>query len=439
MKKVAFIGLSFHKKTQSSQFFIDLLNRYFITDIFWDTEDNCQDDKNKDALCEPYDAIIYWQIMPNIIKLKYSYCKNIILVPMYDHVVRYNDWDFLNYKDFKFINFSKSLDEKLRNLGLESLYLQYFPTITSMPIRSTISCKKKFKIFFWQRGKDINLSLIKELLPVEQIDSMILHRLNNEKEQDIWFEEASKEDIKNYNIKLSSWFNTKNDFLEALNDCDIFISPRLFEGIGMSFLEAMALGKCVIAPNLPTMNEYIIDNFNGILFEVDNLKKLDLSNCITLGSKAKEYIKNGLSKWDYEKENIPSFILKKNMITNIKRSSFIPFDKNMVFSKNLNLIEQYLTQKFTQPNSVILYGAGTGAKIILSFIKEQVDFIVDINKSLHNTTINDKIIKSPLSLLDYKDKKIIITVFGREEKIYQYLQNELLVAKRNIIIVELFN
>ena len=40
---------------------------------------------------------------------------------------------------------------------------------------------------------------------------------------------------------------------------DVFISPRKQEGIGMSFLEAMSLGKYIIAINDSTMNEYILN------------------------------------------------------------------------------------------------------------------------------------------------------------------------------------
>ena len=40
----------------------------------------------------------------------------------------------------------------------------------------------------------------------------------------------------------------------------------------MAFLEAMAMGKCVVANDDATMNEYIKDGENGILFSCDVLK-----------------------------------------------------------------------------------------------------------------------------------------------------------------------
>jgi glycosyltransferase involved in cell wall biosynthesis len=50
---------------------------------------------------------------------------------------------------------------------------------------------------------------------------------------------------------------------------NVFVAPRRFEGIGLSFLEAMARGQVVIAENNATMNEYIVHDVNGLLYEPD--------------------------------------------------------------------------------------------------------------------------------------------------------------------------
>ena len=49
-------------------------------------------------------------------------------------------------------------------------------------------------------------------------------------------------------------FLRKNEYYKLLKNTDIFISPRKQEGIGMSFVEAMSLGKYVIGFNDATMN-----------------------------------------------------------------------------------------------------------------------------------------------------------------------------------------
>ena len=118
-QKVAFIGLGFHRKTKSSQFFIDILKQYFEVDIFWDFGDLPEDNSHKNAFRDDYDAIVCFQVMLNPKKLRESYCQNIILVPMYEHVHAYTNEQWGAYLPYKMINFSKTLDEKLKQLGWE--------------------------------------------------------------------------------------------------------------------------------------------------------------------------------------------------------------------------------------------------------------------------------------------------------------------------------
>ena len=62
-------------------------------------------------------------------------------------------------------------------------------------------------------------------------------------------------------------------YLEHLSKCNIFIVPRLYEGIGLTFLEAMASGMVVLSSNFPTMNEYIQNNINGIFLPFIGLRR----------------------------------------------------------------------------------------------------------------------------------------------------------------------
>jgi glycosyltransferase involved in cell wall biosynthesis len=88
----------------------------------------------------------------------------------------------------------------------------------------------------------------------------------------------------------------------------IFIAPRDYEGIGLSFLEAMAMGKAVIAVDNPTMNEYIADGETGYLFDLNNIKEIDLSNLRTIQRNAHEYIQDGFFIWGKNKVKIIDFI-----------------------------------------------------------------------------------------------------------------------------------
>ena len=67
--------------------------------------------------------------------------------------------------------------------------------------------------------------------------------------------------LNNY-VKLLGLKDNVDDYLSI---CDIFLSTSLSEGLSLSILEAMALGKCVIATNVGGNPEIIDNNINGIL------------------------------------------------------------------------------------------------------------------------------------------------------------------------------
>ena len=79
----------------------------------------------------------------------------------------------------------------------------------------------------------------------------------------------------------------------------------------MSFLEAMAMGKSVIAVNNPTMNEYIEDKKTGYLFDLKNPSEIDISNILKVQENAYKFMKDGYEKWKKDKYKIITF-LKKN-------------------------------------------------------------------------------------------------------------------------------
>lgn len=57
----------------------------------------------------------------------------------------------------------------------------------------------------------------------------------------------------------------RNDVLQILSAVDIFVMPSRWEGLPMALLEAMALGKAVIATAVGGIPEVINDNQNGFL------------------------------------------------------------------------------------------------------------------------------------------------------------------------------
>ena len=66
--------------------------------------------------------------------------------------------------------------------------------------------------------------------------------------------------------RTESTWQSREDYLRSLAGRNVFVAPRRYEGIGMAFLEAMAMGMCVVAENQSTANEYILSGENGILY-----------------------------------------------------------------------------------------------------------------------------------------------------------------------------
>jgi glycosyltransferase involved in cell wall biosynthesis len=63
----------------------------------------------------------------------------------------------------------------------------------------------------------------------------------------------------------------RQDVPDLLAAADIFVLPSLWEGLPIGLLEAMAMGKPVIATNVDGTKEIVIDNVNGLLIETTNL------------------------------------------------------------------------------------------------------------------------------------------------------------------------
>ncbi len=64
----------------------------------------------------------------------------------------------------------------------------------------------------------------------------------------------------------------RQDVPDILHAADIFILPSLWEGLPIGLLEAMSMGKAVIASNVDGTSEIVRHQHNGYLIEPDNLQ-----------------------------------------------------------------------------------------------------------------------------------------------------------------------
>ena len=88
----------------------------------------------------------------------------------------------------------------------------------------------------------------------------------------------------NNNITLLPF---RQDVPDVLAASDIFVLPSLWEGLPIGLLEAMAMGKAIIASNVDGTSEVIQNNINGLLIDTNDLV-INLTNALLVLSKDKE-------------------------------------------------------------------------------------------------------------------------------------------------------
>ncbi len=79
----------------------------------------------------------------------------------------------------------------------------------------------------------------------------------------------------------------RQDVPDVLAAADIFVLPSLWEGLPIGLLEAMAMGKAIIASNVDGTIEVIQHNQNGLLIDTNNLI-VNLADALLILSADKE-------------------------------------------------------------------------------------------------------------------------------------------------------
>lgn len=344
MKKLLYIDHSFHNKTKSAQFLCDILRTAYEMEV-------CDfDPYSQDPECvfeqfkgKHFDVLVLFQIMPDLVRLKanVSY-DHAALFPMFDGSGGLEDQAWEPYRDFNIINFSKTLHERLLGLGFSSYYIQYFPK----PYKD-FKYGSPTHVYFWQRVTSLNLSLVEKLLKNIVYDKIHLHKVLDPGHS---FKAPSPQVASK--IEISDWYETRDEMLKDIESCGIYIAPRPYEGIGMSFLEAMAMGRCVIAPDNPTMNEYIIHGENGLLYDFYSPHSIkETAQIEKIQQNAYKYIQCGYEKWEVDKYKILTWLetpvhisssktIKKKYYLKVKSYylfCFIPF----IVIKDVSLKKRY--------------------------------------------------------------------------------------------------
>jgi hypothetical protein len=305
--RTAFIGHSYHQKTRSTSFFLSFLETLGAVDTFWETGWGDRQYLQVDQILDRnYDLIVLFQAFPHAPSLSKSQHPNVVFIPMYDACKEVPDrfWD--SCRNLKYLSFSASLHDKFTRLNLPTAYFQYFPE----PLQPTsVHNFRRLHGFFWPRTKQLSWHChIRRLVAGTSFDNITLHMAPDPGNEGARY---STHDVRQYGLVMTTWFPDSHDYLETLRRHNVYFAPRRSEGIGLSFLEAMAMGMVVVAPDSPTMNEYIADQVNGYLYDPDKPKPIDFASAQAIGAKARETAELGYRRWIDSIPRLKSFVLTR--------------------------------------------------------------------------------------------------------------------------------
>ncbi|MDZ4789815.1 MAG: glycosyltransferase [Hyphomicrobiales bacterium] len=305
--RIAFIDHSFHEKTASNMFLRETLQSFGAFDLCLD--ESWQGGQAPDASAiahADYHLTVCFQMEHMVPKLIAAGCANIIFVPMWDGCQHLPDEYWRGLSGVRILSFSRTLHEKLVGLGATSAYFQYFPDPSQF---EPITDFSTLRGFFWPRRHELTWAAIRRLIHGADFCSFQIHQAVDPGCAP--FLAPSKVEIEKYNISLTSWFERREDFEQSLGSANVYFAPRIAEGIGLAFLEAMARGMCVAVPNAPTMNEYVEDRINGLIFDHKKPTSLHFSVAKELGARARESVELGFERWRIDRaDRLMQYLLR---------------------------------------------------------------------------------------------------------------------------------
>jgi glycosyltransferase involved in cell wall biosynthesis len=305
MPILVYSGHSHHRVTGSTAFFLDLLAQKYQLSVIWDES---WTPAGAPLLAEQInalnpDVVLFFQLLPTRKELRKIRCNQLFLVPMHDGVVGNPGmrWKKIRDSGLQVINFCRATHAFFTQLGYRSMCVQYWPP----PQVSSVEISKSARILFWARKRDIGWPLLKTLLGAQRPERIVLRIVADPGE---FLEMPSADEISDYKIEVVTEWLDKSRYMELLRSCNVFMAPRLYEGIGQSFLEAMSFGMAVIAPDSPTMNEYIQHGHNGYLYSYAAPAPIDLSRLDAVRAQVLKDVSNGHFIWQSQESDVLEYI-----------------------------------------------------------------------------------------------------------------------------------
>lgn len=303
--RLVYVGHSHHVQTGSSQFFVDLLQQHFdvvrIDDESWIP--GRPPLKAEVINAHEPDIVVFWQLVLRHRELRRLKCRNVVWAPMHDQVNYRKAWRYRRYaaSGMKSLHFSAATESFFSGIGFETLRVRYFPA----PGAAVAPSEGTPSVFFWTRRKEISWELLKALLGDWRPGHIVVRYA-----PDPGYEASPPHatDVRDYDIRLHEGWLPSAVYRKLVRSSEIFMAPRLLEGIGLATLEAMAEGCAVVAPDAPTMNEYIRHGETGYLYDPARPTALDFSRCREVGLAAQREVERGHREWLQSQDSVVDFV-----------------------------------------------------------------------------------------------------------------------------------
>lgn len=298
--KILFVDHADHLKTHSADFFVEILRKSFDVETFY-YEKTYQFTLPQDKV-DSADVIVFWEFLYNRRDLGIP-GKRCVFVPMYDNEWGSKwQWKRIAASGMPIISFCDAITTHARAQGVKNILdVRYFPNPADFPQDDGDARR----VFLWERG-EIGEAEAKRLFPTEA--GFV------------------------FDIKRSGEFLERTEYFSRLSKCGIVIAPRRKEGIGMAFLEAMAMGKCVVANDDATMNEYITDGVDGILRDFRKpLKAISAMEVKKVLANVKSTAESAQSRWNADRGKIRPFLESATKLPPLPHKTLIDYIRYALF------------------------------------------------------------------------------------------------------------
>jgi len=271
--KILFVDHVCHQKTKSADFFVEILRRqHEVREHYYSRFYHCE---IATELIDWADLVVFWEFLPYRFSLGIP-GKRCVFVPMYD-----NEWGSkwlwhrLAKAGMGVISFCRAVSRHACSCGVENLLEVQF---AFDPSQFENMRGNPQVAMFWDRGV-IDPDKVRSMFAPGALDRLAVY----------------------------DKFVARDEYLEMIRDVGVYVAPRYSEGIGMSFLEPLAMGKCVIAHDAPTMNEYIRDGENGILTDMHCPRLISADELRRIHAKCASKARELYVRWQADQDRILEF------------------------------------------------------------------------------------------------------------------------------------